>query len=91
MMDTETTLSMNGGKPVQLISEMLIMLSACALHHVCPGRARVVVHQLELITNNRAVDPLLRMTCRQLLDSWENTVRGFAQQVAEEEALQHIH
>ncbi|MEQ1890837.1 MAG: hypothetical protein ABL951_16935 [Alphaproteobacteria bacterium] len=91
MMNTETTISIHGAKPVQLISEVLFMLSTCALHHVCPGRARVVAHQLALITGNPEIDPLLRMTCRQLLDSWENTVRRFAQQVEEEEALQHIH
>ncbi|MEQ1887709.1 MAG: hypothetical protein ABL951_00860 [Alphaproteobacteria bacterium] len=90
-MDSKNVLAIHGGKPEKLISDALGMLSACALHHVCPGRARIVVHQLELITSSRDIDPLLRLTCQQLLNTWENTLRRFAQEIDEEEALRHIH
>jgi len=82
---------LHAGKPEKLISDALYMLSACALHHVCPGRAKIVVHQLELIAKSQNMDPLLRLTCRQLLDSWENTVRRFAQQIEEERAMGNLH
>ncbi len=90
-MEHNTLRALHAGKPEKLISDALHMLSACALHHVCPGRAKIVVHQLEQIADSQDMEPLLRLTCRQLLDSWENTVRRFAQQIEEERALENLH
>lgn len=91
-MGKENLTVLNGGtKPEELISDALRMLSACALQHVCPGRARQVICQLETIAESASVSPLLRQTCEFLLNAWRESTRRFQKQMEEEEYLRNLH
>lgn len=91
-MERENVTVLTGGRrPEELISDALRMLSACALQHVCPARARQVAGQLEEIAANNSVNPLLRETCEYLLNAWQELTHRFQKQIEEEKFLRNLH
>lgn len=53
-----------------VLSSTLCLLSQCALGGLCPGRASMVLQHLNLVAQSESQPPMLRSTCRQLLDAW---------------------
>lgn len=53
-----------------VLSSTLCLLSQCALGGLCPGRAAMVLQHLNLVAQSESQPPMLRSTCRQLLDAW---------------------